>query len=130
MRLSNGYINRRPLMERDGSGVSALVGLDGFVVRAQLLEESTGEWWLAVETTDGLRRARGGPWPALGGGSGPPARGSAGRAGVVQAPVALPGAGVPGDAHRTGRASPQSVEASPMRSGDARDTTEVRPRVP
>jgi NAD(P)-dependent dehydrogenase (short-subunit alcohol dehydrogenase family) len=26
-------------------------------------------------------------------------------------------------------ASPQSVEASPMRSGDARDTTEVRPRV-
>src|SRR5215207_8496946 len=51
MRLSNGYINRRPLMERDGSGVSALVGLDGFVVRAQLLEESTGEWWLGVETT-------------------------------------------------------------------------------
>jgi len=27
-------------------------------------------------------------------------------------------------------ASPRSVEASPMRSGDARDTTEVRPRVP
>ena len=26
--------------------------------------------------------------------------------------------------------SPRSVEASPMRSGDARDTTEVRPRVP
>jgi transposase len=52
MRLSNGYINRRPLMERDGSGVSALLGLDGFVVRAQLLEESTGEWWLAVETTE------------------------------------------------------------------------------
>ena len=40
-------------MERDGSGVSALVGLEGFVVRAQLLEESTGEWWLAVETTEG-----------------------------------------------------------------------------
>ena len=53
MRLSNGYINRRPLMERDGSGVSALVGLEGFVVRAQLFEESTGEWWLAVETTEG-----------------------------------------------------------------------------
>jgi transposase len=52
MRLSNGYINRRPLMDRDGSGVSALVGLDGFVVRGQLLEESTGEWWLAVETTE------------------------------------------------------------------------------
>jgi transposase len=51
MRLSNGYINRRPLMDRDGSGVSALLGLDGFVVRAQLLEETTGEWWLAVETT-------------------------------------------------------------------------------
>jgi transposase len=30
----------------------------------------------------------------------------------------------------TGRASPRSVEASPMRSGDARDTTEVRRRVP
>jgi transposase len=28
------------------------------------------------------------------------------------------------------RASPRSVEASPMRSGDAGDTTEVRPRVP
>jgi hypothetical protein len=39
-------------MDRDGSGVSALVGLDGFVVRGQLLEESTGEWWLAVETTE------------------------------------------------------------------------------
>jgi transposase len=37
-------------MERNGSGVSALLGLDGFVVRAQLLDESTGEWWLAVET--------------------------------------------------------------------------------
>src|SRR4249919_931657 len=38
-------------MERDGSGVSALLGLDGFVVRAQLLDDETGEWWLAVETT-------------------------------------------------------------------------------
>jgi ubiquinone/menaquinone biosynthesis C-methylase UbiE len=28
------------------------------------------------------------------------------------------------------RASPRSVEASPMRRGDARDATEVRPRVP
>ena len=39
-------------MERDGSGVSALVGLDGFVVCAQLLDEATGEWWLAVETSE------------------------------------------------------------------------------
>jgi transposase len=39
-------------MDRDGSGVSALLGLDGFVVRAQLLEETTGEWWLAVETNE------------------------------------------------------------------------------
>ena len=39
-------------MERNGSGVSALLGLDGFVVRAQLLDEETGEWWLAVETTE------------------------------------------------------------------------------
>src|ERR687897_2405895 len=52
MRLSNGYIKRRPLMERDGSGVSALVGLDGFVVCAQLLDDASGEWWLAVETTE------------------------------------------------------------------------------
>jgi transposase len=39
-------------MERNGSGVSALLGLDGFVVCAQLLDEATGEWWLAVETTE------------------------------------------------------------------------------
>ena len=39
-------------MEHNGSGVSALLGLDGFVVRAQLLDEDTGEWWLAVETTE------------------------------------------------------------------------------
>jgi len=39
-------------MERNGSGVSALLGLDGFVVRAQLLDEATGEWWLAVETAE------------------------------------------------------------------------------
>jgi transposase len=52
MWLSNGYIDRRPLMERDGSGVSALLGLDGFVVCARLLDDSSGEWWLAVETTE------------------------------------------------------------------------------
>jgi hypothetical protein len=52
MRLFDGYIDRRPLMERDGSGVSALVGLDGFVVCAQLLDDASGEWWLAVETTE------------------------------------------------------------------------------
>src|SRR4029453_11350392 len=39
-------------MARNGSGVSGLVGLDGFVVRAQLLDEDTGEWWLAIETTE------------------------------------------------------------------------------
>src|SRR5829696_965912 len=52
MRLFNSYIDRRPLMERDGSGVSALLGLDGFVMSAQLLEEASGEWWLAVETLE------------------------------------------------------------------------------
>jgi transposase len=52
MWLFDGYISRRPLMERDGSGVSALVGLDGFVVTAQLLDEDGGEWWLAVETIE------------------------------------------------------------------------------
>jgi hypothetical protein len=35
MWLFDGYILRRPLMERDGSGVSALVGLEGFGVTAQ-----------------------------------------------------------------------------------------------
>ena len=39
-------------MERDGSGVSALVGLDGFVVTAQLFDDDSGEWFLAVETTE------------------------------------------------------------------------------
>jgi hypothetical protein len=39
-------------MDHDGSGVSALLGLDGFVVRAQLLDGETGEWWLAVETIE------------------------------------------------------------------------------
>jgi transposase len=39
-------------MERDGSGVSALLGLEGFVVCARLLDEASGEWWLAVETTE------------------------------------------------------------------------------
>jgi len=32
--------------------VSALVGLDGFVVCTQLLDEASAEWWLAVETTE------------------------------------------------------------------------------
>jgi transposase len=40
-------------MERDGSGVSALVGLDEFVVTAQVLDAASGEWWLAVETIEG-----------------------------------------------------------------------------
>jgi hypothetical protein len=35
MRLFDGYIKRRTRMERDCSGVSALLGLDGFVVSAQ-----------------------------------------------------------------------------------------------
>ena len=39
-------------MERDGSGVSALVGLDGFVVTAQLFDDDSGEWFLAIETTE------------------------------------------------------------------------------
>jgi transposase len=52
MRLFDGYIDRRPLMERDRSGVSALLGLDGFVVTAQVLEEASGEWWLAVQTIE------------------------------------------------------------------------------
>jgi hypothetical protein len=39
-------------MDPNGSDVSALLGLDGFVVRAQVLDEVTGEWWLAVETTE------------------------------------------------------------------------------
>jgi hypothetical protein len=40
-------------VERNGSGGSALLGLDGFVDCAQLLYEDTGEWWLvrAARTT-------------------------------------------------------------------------------
>jgi transposase len=38
-------------MDHNGSGVSALLGLDGFMVVAQL-DDETGEWWLAVETTE------------------------------------------------------------------------------
>src|ERR671912_624823 len=52
MRLFDGYIDRRPLMKRDASGVSALLGLDGFVVYTQLLDDARDEWWLAVETTE------------------------------------------------------------------------------
>jgi hypothetical protein len=52
MRLFDGYVNWTPLIERDRSGVSALLGLDGFVVCAQLLDDASGEWWLAVETTE------------------------------------------------------------------------------
>ena len=82
-------------MERDRSGVSALVGLDGFVVTAQLLDEATGEWWLAVETLGGsgvVSRVWGagdGPRPPPGGGARPAGGGSAGGAGVGQAAVAL-----------------------------------------
>jgi len=39
-------------MERDGSGVSGLLGIDSFVVTVQLLDEASGEWWLAVETLE------------------------------------------------------------------------------
>ena len=56
MRLFDGYIDRRPLMDRDGSGVSALVGLAGFVVTTQLVDDASGEWWLAVETTEDRAR--------------------------------------------------------------------------
>ena len=45
-------------MERVGRGVSALLGLDGFVVCAQLLDGARGEWWLAVETTEDRGCAR------------------------------------------------------------------------
>jgi hypothetical protein len=38
-------------MERDGSGVSALVWLDEFVVTAQLFDDDSGEWFLVIETT-------------------------------------------------------------------------------
>jgi hypothetical protein len=47
MWLSNGYIDRRPLMERDGSGVSAL-RLDGFVVVRSAARRCKRRVWLAV----------------------------------------------------------------------------------
>ena len=49
-------------MERYGSGVSALLGLDGFVVCAQLLDEASGEWWLAALTTQSTRIGLWDPW--------------------------------------------------------------------
>jgi hypothetical protein len=60
------------------------------------------------------------------------------RVGHLERDHAIPIAGGehahPGDVVATRandrRASPRSVEASSMRSGDARDTTEVRPGVP
>jgi hypothetical protein len=51
-----------------------------------------------------------------------------GRAAVIIVVVAFNFRAV--DRDQQFRASPRSVEASPMRSGDAGDTTEVRPRVP
>jgi hypothetical protein len=86
-------------MEGDGSGVSALLGLEGFVVRAPLLDEASGEQWLAVETTEDpawlpvLWRPVGRPRPPTGQGEGSAAGGPPGDAGVGQAPVALPGGG-------------------------------------
>jgi hypothetical protein len=47
--VSYGYINGRHLMERQGSDVSAVIRFDGFVLRAQVLDEASGEWWLSVE---------------------------------------------------------------------------------
>ena len=37
------------MLDHGSDGASALFDMDGFVVRAQMLED--GEWWLAVETT-------------------------------------------------------------------------------
>ena len=54
----------------DSGAVTSLVGLDGFVVRAQVHDGE--QWWLAVETIAGvvgceLCGARGGrSWPAAG----------------------------------------------------------------
>ena len=59
-------------MDRDGSGVSVLLGLDGLVMGAQLLEEASGEWWLAVETLEdrpGARPAACGRWAMAAAGS-------------------------------------------------------------
>jgi len=39
-------------MDRDGSGVSGLLGLDGFVVTAQLFDDDRGEWLLGIETIE------------------------------------------------------------------------------
>jgi hypothetical protein len=60
-------------MERDGSGVSALLGLDGFVVCAQLLDDAaaSGGWrWRPprIGPVPVLWCAGGRPWAAAGGG--------------------------------------------------------------
>ena len=64
-------------MERNGSGVSALLGLDGFVVRAQLLDEDDGRVVAGGGDDRGpglvpdVRGARRGPRPPPGQGPGP-----------------------------------------------------------
>jgi hypothetical protein len=43
LRLSNGYIDRRPLGDRDSSGVLALLGLDGLsMLVTGILDLDTG----------------------------------------------------------------------------------------
>ena len=87
-------------MERNGSGVSALLGLDGFVVRAQLRDETPASGgWRPRERGPGLVPdlwdTRRGPWSPTGHGAGLAAGRPAGGAGVGQAAVALPEAGLP-----------------------------------
>jgi hypothetical protein len=113
-------------MERDGSGVSALLGLGGFVVRAQLLEEATDEWWLAVETCEerawcpSCGRVGGGPRPPPCGGAGSADRGSAGGVGVGQALVALRRGGLRGldVVEESDAIAPRAVLTEPGTGGD------------
>jgi hypothetical protein len=75
-------------------GATALVGMPGLVVGAQVVVE--GELWLYVETTADVVGCGGcgtpgcGSWPVLDVGAGPAGVGSPDGARGGQAPVALP----------------------------------------
>jgi hypothetical protein len=115
-------------VERDGSGVSTLVGLDGFVGvrpaarRRQRRVVAGGGDQRGSCLVPSLRCPGGRSWPAAGGGARSAAGGSAGGAGVGQAPVALPRAGVPARtwSEETDQIAPQAVLSERARAEIAR----------
>jgi hypothetical protein len=126
-------------MDRDGSGMSSLLGLDGFDVRAQLLEESTSEWWLAVATTEnwawcgpcgvrgdwgtaaaawwsGIRRSPTGRWSW---------RGPSGCGAAPSPPVRRAPAGLARSEHEALRSSAPKVARPPRSASRSTDSDRV-----